>query len=493
MRGMEVRIFPPERERNEQSVAEIPLTDLAVIVLAAGLGKRFKSSVPKVLHRANGRPLIHYAMAAVNGLEARKTIVVVGQAKNRVIDEVTKDSPKAVFVEQPEQLGTADAVRRCYEATEGCNPILVVNGDCPLLRTRTLAEIVNHHRKTEASATLLTARLHDPRGLGRIVRGAKGNLTRIIEEADASPAEQAIDEVSTGVWCFERAPLFDALPEVTPENAQSEYYLPDAAWVIASKGGIIDTVASADPKEGLGVNDRAQLAEAASELRARKNEKLVAAGVTIEDPSATYIDDGVEVGPDTLIRPNTYVEGETRIGKGCTIGPATRIVDSVVEDGTEVTFAVLVQSQVGPNCSVGPFAYLRPGTRLDAGAKAGTFVEINRTTIGEGSKVPHLSYLGDAEVGKNANIGAGTITGNFDGETGIKSKTVIEDDVLTGSGTTIVAPAKLAKGAVTGAGSVVTKPVDNEDVVIGIPAKPFRKRRRKDDSANKGGKRGDQH
>jgi bifunctional UDP-N-acetylglucosamine pyrophosphorylase/glucosamine-1-phosphate N-acetyltransferase len=258
--------------------------------------------------------------------------------------------------------------------------------------------------------------------------------------------------------------------------------------VIASKGSIIRTVAAQDPKETMGVNDRAQLADAAQELRARKNEKLMAAGVTIEDPSATYIEDGVEVGPDTVIRPNTYLLGDTRIGKSCNIGPSTQIVDSVIDDGAVVTFAVLDQVEVGRNCSVGPFAYLRPGSRLEAGSKAGTFVEINRTTIGEGTKIPHLSYLGDAEIGKDANIGAGTITGNYDGETGVKSKTVIEDEVLTGSGTTIVAPAKLGKGAVTGAGSVVTKPVESEEVVVGIPAKPVRKRRRKEGSANKRGK-----
>lgn len=472
------------------------MTNLAVIVLAAGLGKRFKSSLPKVLHRANGLPLIHHVMSSVVGLEADPVLVVVGHSKERVIAEVKGRWPRTVFVDQPEQLGTGDAVRRCRESLDGyVGPVLVLNGDSPLLRTGSLLNFIEGHGKSKAHVSLLTARRRDPTGLGRIVRDAAGEFLRIAEEADASPDEQALDEVSTGIWCFEPASLFQALEKISPDNSQGEYYLPDAAWEIHSKGGIIYTVDSGDAEETMGVNDRAQLADASRELRARKSEKLMAAGVTIEDPGATYIDDGVEVGPDTVIRPNTYLEGYTRIGKGCTIGPQAEIADSVVGDGTEIKFSVLRQAEVGANCSVGPYAYLRPGTKLEDGVRAGTFVEMTRSTIGEGTKVPHLSYIGDAEIGKRANIGAGTITGNYDGETGIKSKTIIEDEVLTGSGTTIVAPAKLGKGAVTGAGSVITKDVMSEDVAVGVPARPVRKRKRrpKVGSANKGGKRGDQH
>lgn len=451
---------------------------LAVIVLAAGLGKRFKSQVPKVLHRAAGRPMIGHVMSAVAGLQADRVIVVVGHSKERVIEAVEDRWPATIFVQQPEQLGTGDAVRRCRDALEDFDgPVLVINGDCPLVKTDTLQKLVTDHRKSDAAITLLTASIHDPTGYGRIVRDGNGNLLEVVEEADASPAEQAIREVSTGIWCFQPHFLFEALETVTPDNAQGEYYLPDAAWEIASKGGIISTVASQNPEEAMGVNDRGELAEAVRELRARKIEKLMAAGVTIEDPATTYIDDEVEIGPETVIRPNTYLEGATKIGSGCTIGPQVQIVDSTVGSGARITFSVVVEADIGDGCPVGPFAYLRPGTRLLAGAKAGTFVEMTRSTIGEGSRVPHLSYLGDTEVGKDVNIGAGTITGNYDGETGIKSKTVIEDGVLTGSGTTIVAPVKLGKGTVTGAGSVVTKDSKDEDVVVGVPAKPVRKRK----------------
>lgn len=453
--------------------------DLAVIVLAAGLGKRFKSSLPKVLHRANGLPLIDYVMAAVDRLDAGRTIVVVGHRKEQVTEIVKNRWPQTIFVEQPDQIGTGDAVRRCRDFLHRhVGPILVLNGDCPLIDTESLRELVEGHQKTQAEVTLLTATMDDPSGYGRIVRNGSGEFLKVVEEADASPRERPIAEVSTGIWCFRPGPLFESLENLTPGNAQGEYYLPDAAWEIASKGGIINTVAAQDPDEAIGVNDRAQLADAARELRARKIEKLMAAGVTIEDPAATYVDDGVEVGPETVIRPNTYLEGETRIGRGCTIGPEVQIVDSIVEDGAEIrAFAVLKEAHVGPNCSVGPFGYLRPGTRLESGAKAGTFVEITRSTIGEDTKVPHLSYIGDAEIGKDANIGAGTITGNYDGETRTKSKTIIEDEVLTGSGTTIVAPAKLGKGAVTGAGSVVTKDVGSNQVAVGVPAKLVRKRK----------------
>lgn len=453
-------------------------TNLAVVVLAAGLGKRFKSQTPKVLHRAAGRPLIHYVMRSVEGLGAERVIVVVGHGKDEVVSTVSAEWPAVTFVEQPELLGTADAVRRCEGSLEGfTGTVLVTNGDTPLVRPPSLREFVDQHDETGAHASLMVALLDDPTGYGRIVRGDSGEFERVVEEADVTPQQKSIREVSTGIWCFEPRALFEALSQVGAENAQGEYYLPDVAWVIASKGGIIRAVMATDRDEVGGVNDRVQLAEAARELRVRVLEKLMASGVTIEDPANAYIDEGVEVGPETVIRPNTYLEGATRIGSGCTIGPATRIVDSTVEDGTEITFSVVLQSRIGPGCQVGPYAYLRPDTRLERGAKAGTFVEMKNAQIGEGTKVPHLSYVGDAEVGRDANLGAGTITGNYDGETGVKSKTVIGDEALTGSGTTLVAPVEMGKGSVTGAGAVVTHDVGPEDVVVGIPARPVRKRK----------------
>jgi bifunctional UDP-N-acetylglucosamine pyrophosphorylase/glucosamine-1-phosphate N-acetyltransferase len=449
---------------------------LATIVLAAGLGKRFKSPVPKVLHEAAGTPLVEHVMRAVTALQPERILVVVGHGKERVVEALEK-YPGIEFVDQPQRLGTADAVWRCHQALDRfAGDVLVVPGDSPMIRTESLQALVDGHRRNGGAVSLLTARLADPAGYGRIVRDGQGNVKTIIEEADATPGERAIEEVSAGVWCFAAGPLFEAAGSVGAGNAQGERYLPDAALAVAAKEGNMYTMPG-DPQEAKGVNDRAQLAEAARDLRLRYLEKLAAAGVTVEDPLNTYIDDGVEVGPDTVIRPLTFIEGASRIGGGCAIGPSTRISDSIVEDGAEISFSVVLDSHVGAKAKVGPFAYVRPGTRLDEGSKVGTFVEIKASILGEGSKVPHQSYIGDAEIGRGVNIGAGTIIGNYDGETRVKSPTVIEDEALTGSGTTIVAPARLGKGSVTGAGAVVTKDVGEEDVVMGVPARPVRKRK----------------
>lgn len=449
---------------------------LAVVVLAAGLGKRFKSGTPKVLHEAAGAPLIHYVLRAVEGMRQRgRIIVVVGHGRDRVEQAV---DAKADFVEQTEQLGTADAVARCRNVLIGFDgDVLVLPGDAPLLRAESLDRLVESHRTAKADATLLSVYLETPEGYGRIVRGEGGRFARIVEEADAGDDERKIREVSTGVWCFRAKPLFDALERVRPDNAQGEYYLPDAASIIASEGGMMYTQAASDPKEVMGVNDRQQLSEAAREIRLKKIEKLAATGVTFEDPASAWIDETVEIGPDTVVLPSVRLTGSTKIGSGCRVGPQVDLADTAVGDGAEVLFTVARASEIGPRCQVGPFAYLRPGAKLEEGAKIGTFVEVVRSTIGEGSRVPHLSYVGDTEMGKDVNLGAGTITGNYDGETEVKSKTVIGDGVDTGSGTTIVAPVMLGEDAVTGAGAVVTKDVAPGDVVIGIPAKPIRKRK----------------
>lgn len=458
------------------------MSDLAVVVLAAGVGKRFRSAIPKVLHRAAGPPLIHHVLKAVRGIDgAGRVLVVVGHGKERIADAVAAVLPDALLVDQPEPLGTADAVKRCRQAlAEFEGTVLVLPGDTPLVRPESLDRLVAEHRKSESAVSLLTAVLDDPTGYGRVVRDERGNVRTMVEESDAGPAERAIAEVSTGIWCFEKAALFDALEEVTADNVQGEYYLPDAALVISSKEGNMYTVMAGDPTEVRGVNDRAQLAEAAKQLRLRYLEKLAASGVSIQDPETTYVDEGVEVGADTVLRPLTFLEGSTRIGSRCEIGPASRIVDSVVEDGAEVTFAVVRESIIGPGAKVGPFASVRPGTRLGPGGKIGTFVEVKASSIGEGSKVPHLSYVGDAEIGKDVNLGAGTITGNYDTETKAKSKTVVEDGAFTGSDTTLIAPVRLGKDAGTGAGSVVTKDVPPGEVVAGVPAKPLRKRKPRD-------------
>lgn len=454
---------------------------LAAVILAAGAGKRFRSELPKVLHRAAGLPLVHHVLRAVGGLDrVERLLVVVGNQAETVADSVRSVAPAAALIHQPALLGTADAVNRCAGALEGFDGVvLVLSGDSPLITTPTLKLLLAAHLEGDSPVTLLTARPPDPTGYGRVVRDVEGRCVGIVEEADASDDQRSISEVSSGFWCFETKPLFEALARTDNDNAQREYYLPQTAMLMGEFNGAIATVTAPDPEEIEGVNDRLQLAAASRVLWRRKAEFIARSGVGIEDPVATYIDVDVEVAPDSVVRPFTFLEGATRIGSGCSIGPSTRIVDSVVEDEAEVTFSVLKESHVGRGARVGPFASLRPGTRLGPGAKAGSFVEIKGSVIGERSKVPHLSYVGDAEIGSGVNLGAGTITANYDSESKVKSKTVIGDDAFTGSDTTLIAPVKLGRRSGTGAGAVVTRDVSEGQIVAGVPARPLRERKPK--------------
>ncbi|HLF69478.1 MAG TPA: bifunctional UDP-N-acetylglucosamine diphosphorylase/glucosamine-1-phosphate N-acetyltransferase GlmU [Actinomycetota bacterium] len=453
------------------------ISPLAVVVLAAGQGKRFHSDMPKVLHRMNGRTLIHHVISVVQSLgEVERLVVVVGRNADAVRTEVARHAPTAICVEQPEPLGTADAVKCALPLLDGFDGVLVVlPGDTPLVSARSLISLIAYHADSSAAVSLLTARVDDPTGYGRVIQAANGHVT-IVEDADATDAQKSVDDISSGFWCFDISRLSDALGRIDASNEQGEYYLPDAAMAIGAGGGIV-TLQIEDPDEVRGINDREQLADAAAVARRRTISLLAAAGVTFEDPATTYVDADVEIGPDTIVRPNTFLEGRTVIGARCSIGPSTRIVDSVVDDDAEVTFSVVREAKIGSGAQVGPFASVRPGTTLGPRSKVGTFVEVKASSIGEGSKVPHLSYIGDAELGADVNIGAGTITCNYDGETGIKSKTVIGDGVLVGSDTMLVAPVNLADDSVTGAGSVVTKDVAEGDVVVGSPARPVRRRR----------------
>ncbi|MEO7804631.1 MAG: bifunctional UDP-N-acetylglucosamine diphosphorylase/glucosamine-1-phosphate N-acetyltransferase GlmU [Actinomycetota bacterium] len=452
---------------------------IAVIVLAAGLGKRLRSTTAKVLQSAAGKPLIHHVLGAIGAIgPAEHIFVVVGHGKEQVRASVNDAYDSITFVEQPELRGTADAVKRCApHLADFDGDVLVLPGDTPLLKNKSISLLLQRHREGHHHVSLLTAHLQDPSGYGRVIRGPDGKVD-IVEEADANDEQKRVTLISGGFWCFDSRSLFQALDEVTANNAQGEFYLPDAALVISRSRGML-IVELEDPDEVKGVNDRNQLAEASMILRRRIIEELGLAGVTFEDPATTFIDEGVTIGTNTVIRPLTFLEGTTTIGADCTIGPSTRIVDSTIADGTEVTFAVVKGSVVGPGCQVGPFASIRPGTELKQGAKVGTFVELKATTVGKGSKVPHLSYIGDATIGADVNIGAGTITCNYDGETKIKSKTVIEDGVLTGSDSMLVAPVTLGRDSVTAAGSVVTRDIAPGDVVVGVPAKPVRKRKPK--------------
>jgi len=451
---------------------------VAVVVLAAGESKRFKSRTPKVLHDLCGLPIIAHVLRRLAPLGASRTVLVVGREAGAVKEAVKRVASKIRFAEQVSRLGTADAARIGDEALGAFKgDVLITPGDTPLLDPATMRDLLDRHRATGAAATVLSARFDDPGGYGRIVRDPDGGVARIVEHADATEAERAIGECNAGVYVFDRAALRSALTKVEAANRQGELYLTDVIEILKDKGERIEAYVAPDATQVFGINDRAHLAEAAAIVRAAIAADMMRAGVTIEDPATTYIDATVTAGPDTIIRPMTFLRGATTIGRGCVIGPEAELIDCTLGDAVTISRAVAREVSLEKGATVGPYASLRPGTVLKAGAKAGTFVEMKQTTVGRGSKVPHLSYMGDATIGSGSNIGAGTITCNYDGETKRKSKTLIGDGVLVGSDTMLVAPVTLAKWAVTGAGSVVTQDVAANTVVAGVPATPRRKRR----------------
>ena len=429
---------------------------LSVVVLAAGEGKRFRSALPKPLHRAAGRPLLWYVLAAAAGLGAERTGVVVGRAADEVRAAVAAFGVGRVdFAVQQELRGTGDAVAAALPLLPGDGEVLVLYGDTPLLTAATLRRLLAAHRSSGAGATLLTVRLDDPTGLGRVLRGPDGAVTGVVEERDATPDQRALTEANAGFYVFERRAL-DQLARLQPDNRQGEYYLPGLIPLLLADGGRVAT-SGAPSDEVLGVNDRAQLAEATAVLRRRTLQRLLAAGVTVVDPATTYVDTDVEVGQDTVLEPLTFLESGTRIGAGCTIGPNARLIACTVEDEATVTQAVAVRAHVGARAMVGPFAYLRPGAELGPGSKVGTYVEVKASSIGRGSKVPHLTYVGDAEIGEDVNVGAGTVFVNYDGHA--KHRTVVGDGAFIGSDTMLVAPLTIGGGAQTAAGSTITKDV----------------------------------
>lgn len=424
------------------------------IILAAGKGTRMKSETAKVLHRVAGRPMIDHVIAAVRQAGVGKIVIVVGHQGEEVCrylgDEYT-------YVWQREQLGTGHAVMQTEKELMGSSgPVLVLCGDTPLLRGETLRELLTVHQREGNDLTLLTAWLDDPTGYGRIVR-REGQVEAIIEEKDADAETKKIKEINAGVYCFDREKLFAALKEISPTNAQGEYYLTDTLQIFARRGWKRGAVQVADPVEITGVNDRVQLARVGAVLRERINTELMLSGVTIIDPATTYIEAGVKVGRDTIIYPQTYLEAGTEIGERCVIGPFTRIAQSVVGNDCTILASFVLESKIGNGVNVGPYAYLRPGTEVADGVRIGDFVEIKKSRIGTGSKVPHLSYIGDTTIGAGVNIGAGTITCNYDGVN--KWPTIIGDGAFIGSNTNLVAPVEVGEGAIVAAGSTITKKV----------------------------------
>ncbi len=436
---------------------------LAAVILAAGKGTRMKSRYPKVLHQIGGKPLLRYVVQAAQDSGASKAVVVVGAGQSLVEHAVfSLGAKKAV---QVEQLGTAHALMQAEgELNNFQGDILVLCGDTPLLRSATLKDLVHKHRTTKAAATVLTAVLADSRGYGRIVRDSGGKFLRIVEQADASPEEENIQEINTGVFCFSSQGLFAALQKISAANRQGEYYLTDILAVFLSKGRQVATLQVDDVNEVYGINDRRQLAAAEKIMRLRILDAWMDAGVTIEDPQTTYISASAEIGQDTIIKPFSIIEGNTSIGEECLIGPDVKLVDAVLGEQVAVEKAVVLESRVGDGTKIGPFAYLRPGCDIGAGVKIGDFVEVKNAKVGDKSKIPHLSYVGDAVVGERVNIGAGAITCNFDGQK--KWTTVIKEGAFIGSNANLIAPVTVGKNAFIGAGSTIKK--DVPDNALGI-------------------------
>lgn len=430
---------------------------LAAVVLAAGKGKRMKSSRPKVLHEVGGRPALWHVLQSTRGAKPDAIVIVVSEHAE-LIEEAVRSwdvKPEPLFVDQGQPLGTGHAVSVVEQAVGDADDVLVLAGDQPLVTSDHVKAVVRTHRRTRAAAAISTTQLDDPKGYGRVVREGE-KLVEIAEESDASPDVRKIREVAVLAYAFRREDLFKALPLVGRENRQREHYLQDVFPILQDKGERVSVV-PIDVGGSVGINSRKEMALAEHVMRERTIERHMADGVTFIDPATSYVEVEVKIGRDTVVQPMTFLQGATRIGPNCTIGPAARIVDSVVKEGAEVTFSVVRESKIGREATVGPYASLRPGTVLDAGAKAGTFVEVKKSRVGKGAKVPHLSYVGDADIGPGANIGAATVTVNYDGYS--KHRTEIGEGAHIGSDTMLVAPVKVGKDAYTGAGSVITRDV----------------------------------
>ena len=434
-------------------------TDTHVVVLAAGQGTRMKSQLPKVLHQIAGRTMIEHVLRAAQAVTPATVTVIVGHRADLVRERLSDAAAGTLqFALQEPQRGTAHALQQAEQALTGhAGTVILLSGDVPLLKAATLQRLLDTHRGANAAATVVTATVDRPYGYGRIVR-TKGRIARIVEERDASPAERQIKEINSGIYAFDLAPLFDSLRGIAAQNAQGEFYLTDLVAIYRRRKLVVETLSVDNPEEIRGINSRTELADVSRLVRQTKNEELMAAGVTLIDPATTYIDPDVEVGPDTVIHPGVALEGQTRVGAACEIQAHVRIADSQIGDRVTINnFCLILGARVADGATVGPFAHLRPDTVVHERAKVGNFVELKKTSLGAGSKVNHLSYLGDATVGADVNVGAGTITCNYDGEK--KSETVIEDGAFIGSDTQLIAPVRVGKGAYVGAGSSITEDV----------------------------------
>ncbi len=439
------------------------------VILAAGQGTRMKSDLPKVLHPVCGKPMVWHALQAAKVISDEIPVMVIGHGADRVREEI---GSAARFVVQAERLGTGHAVQQAESTLKGDTDLVLVSAaDMPLLSGETLSKLVETQKANNGPMTMLTIVADDPRGFGRVVRGEDGGVRAIVEEAVASEEEKAIKELNVGAYCFDANWLWDALARI-PLSAKGEYYLTDTVGLAVDAGMHVSAVTLEDEIEAIGVNTRIHLSEAEAGMRSRLNRAHQLKGVTIVDPASTYIGVDVEIGSDTVIQPNTHLRGETKIGAGCEIGPNSIITDCQIGDRCIILSSVLEKATLEDDVDMGPFARLRKGAYLSKGVHMGNFGEVKDSVLHEGVKMGHFSYIGNADIGANTNIGAGTITCNYDGEK--KHPTKIGEDVFIGSDTMLVAPLELGDRARTGAGSVVTKNVKEDTLVVGMPARAIR-------------------
>ena len=438
------------------------MTNVFAVILAAGQGTRMKSKLYKVLHPVCGKPMVEHVIDHIGSLDVERIVTVVGHGAELVKETLGN---KSEYVLQAEQLGTAHAVQQAEPILGDLQgTTLVVCGDTPLIRPETMQALFAHHEAQHAKATILTAIADNPTGYGRIIRDADGQVAQIVEQKDASAEQQLVKEINTGTYCFDNQALFEALKQVKNDNAQGEYYLPDVIEILQKQGEVVAAYVTDNFDETLGVNDRFALSQAEELMRARINERHMRNGVTIINPASTHISADAVIGSDSVLLPGVIIEGKTVIGEDCKIGPNSHIVDSHIGNGTTIHSSVVLNSQVGNETAVGPFAHLRPESSLGDHVKVGNFVEVKKSTLGDDTKVSHLSYIGDAEIGSNVNIGCGSITVNYDGKN--KFKTTIEDDVFVGCNSNLVAPVTLKKGSFIAAGSTITKEVPENALAI---------------------------
>ena len=451
------------------------MSTYAAVVLAAGKGTRMRSQTPKVLHRICGREMVSLVVDAASAAELHPIVIVVPQDSKAIRDIVGNG---VGYVEQSEPLGSGHALLQAQSALQDLDNVMVLSGDVPLIRAATLSKIAQRHHETEACVTLLTATHSQADDLGRIVRSPSGSITEIVEESEADEATLSITEINSGAYCFRAPWLWENLGSLPPSH-RGEIFLTDLIARAARQGMLVESVHSEDPNEALGVNTRVQLAEAEAVLRRRIRERWMLQGVTMPDPTSVYINAAVELGEDTVVHPNTHITGDSRIGRNCEIGPNSIVSDSRIGDDCKIVASVIEDSTVDNGVAVGPFSRVRERSHLETGVYVGTHAEIKNSRLGPGTNMTHFSYIGDADVGANVNIGAGTVTCNFDGVK--KNRTVIGDDAFIGSDSMLVAPITIGARAATGAGSVVNRDVPPDSVVVGVPARPLPKKKRRDD------------